>query len=65
MVKKDHAWANNGMNPKCSKSGLASLSQPPDSMVPAVEGVPDGFKTLLTEFGPLFECAACGVPVEP
>jgi hypothetical protein len=33
--------------------------------MPAVDGLPDGFKAVLTEFGPNFHCGVCDVPVAP
>lgn len=44
---------------------MASLSQADSDDTPTVHNVPDGFKVVLTEFGPDFLCAACEVAAAP
>jgi hypothetical protein len=44
---------------------MASLSQADSDDTPTVRNVPDGFKVVLTEFGPDFLCAACEVAAAP
>jgi hypothetical protein len=61
----DEQWNEVLRCPKCHRTGLANLSQPINSVIPAVDCLPDGFRAFSTEFGPLFECEACGVLVEP
>jgi hypothetical protein len=51
--------------PQCRNSGIARLSQPEYAEMPTVEGVPDGFKAIHTEFGPNFHCGACDIEVVP
>jgi len=49
--------------PQCSNTGTARLSQPKEAEMPTVDGVPDGFKAVHTEYGPDFHCGVCDVRV--
>jgi hypothetical protein len=51
--------------PKCHAAGTARLSQAHEAEIPTVNDIPDGFKTVHTEYGPDFRCAACNVQVLP
>ena len=51
--------------PQCRNTGLASLWQGKDGDTPTVDDIPEGFKIVMTEYGPCFICAACGVAVDP
>jgi hypothetical protein len=51
--------------PQCRNTGTASLSQSDQADTPTVNGIPDGFKVVQTEYGPDFRCGVCDVPVEP
>jgi hypothetical protein len=58
-------WNEQLQCPQCRNAGMASLSQPEDTEMPTVEGVPDGFKAVQTEHGPNFHCGARNIPVVP
>jgi hypothetical protein len=58
-------WNEELRCPQCSNTGMASLSQPEHAKMPTVEGVPDGFKAVQTEYGPNFHCGACNIPALP
>lgn len=58
-------WNEQLRCPNCRKTGLASLAQGQDDDTSIVHSVPDGFKVVITEHGPDFICAACGIAVEP
>jgi hypothetical protein len=58
-------WNEQLRCPQCANIGVASLSQSSDAAVPTVDGVPDGFKAVQTEYGPDFHCGVCDVPVVP
>ncbi len=58
-------WTEQLRCPRCSKIGMASLSQGELDQTPAVLTVPDGFKVVQTEYGPDFHCGTCNVPVDP
>jgi hypothetical protein len=57
-------WDEKLRCPKCSKTGVASLSQDDNADTPTVQLVPNGFKVLQTEFGPDFYCETCDIAVE-
>jgi hypothetical protein len=56
-------WNEELVCPKCWNVGVASLSQVGDTPTATVDGVPDGFKTVQTEYGPNFHCGVCDIPV--
>ena len=58
-------WNEELCCPQCSNTGMASLSQPKEAGMLTVEGIPDGFKAVQTEYGPNFHCGACDIPVMP
>jgi hypothetical protein len=58
-------WNEQLQCPQCRNAGTASLSQSEDAEMPTVEGVPDGFKAVQTEYGLNFHCGTCNVPAEP
>jgi hypothetical protein len=58
-------WNEELRCPKCSKTGMASLSQPNDFDPPSVQAVPVGFRAVDNEFGPAFYCEHCNVEVMP
>jgi hypothetical protein len=58
-------WSEQLRCPNCRNTGLAGLSQAENDDKSTVHSVPDGFKVVITEFGPDFICAACGIAVEP
>ena len=60
----DH-WTENLRCPKCRNTGIASLSQGEEDDTPTVQVVPEGFKSVTTQYGPDFRCGACDVAVEP
>jgi hypothetical protein len=51
--------------PQCHNTGVVSLSQPKHAEMPTVDGIPDGFKAIHTEYGPNFHCRTCDFPVNP
>ena len=58
-------WNEQLRCPKCSKTGMASLSQEFDSDLVIVHSVPDGFKVVAAQYGPDFKCTTCNVAVLP
>jgi hypothetical protein len=56
-------WGEHLRCPQCSNTGEASLSHSKDAKTPTVDGISDGFKAVQTEYGPVFHCEACNVPV--
>jgi hypothetical protein len=57
-------WNEKLRCPKCSRTGIANLSQIDDDM-PTVLSITDGFKPVQTEYGPDFRCRACNIAVDP
>jgi hypothetical protein len=58
-------WNEQLRCPQCHNTGTATLSQFKDANMPTVVSVPDGFKAVLTEYGPDFHCGTCNVPALP
>ncbi len=58
-------WKEELACPQCHNVGIVSLSQPKQAETPTVENVPDGFKAVLTEYGPYFHCGICDIPAVP
>lgn len=58
-------WTEQLTCPQCRNVGMASLSHPEGADVPNVEGVPDGFKAVQTDYGPNFYCGDCDIPAAP
>ncbi len=58
-------WNEQLRCPRCSKIGMASLSQSEGDQSPTVLTVPDGFKVVQTDYGPDFHCGSCNVAVDP
>jgi hypothetical protein len=58
-------WNEKLRCPKCSNTGMASLSQGEFDDIPTVQSVPEGFKAVQTGYGPDFRCATCNVAVDP
>ena len=58
-------WNETLRCPKCSKMGMASLSQNNDTEIPTVQSVPDGFRVVATPYGPNFHCTSCNIAVVP
>lgn len=58
-------WNEQLRCPRCSRIGMASLSQAEGDQSPTVLTVPDGFKVVQTENGPDFQCGTCNVAVAP
>lgn len=58
-------WTEELHCPQCENMGVASLSQSKEATIPTVDGVPDGFKAVQTEYGPNFHCGACDIPALP
>jgi hypothetical protein len=58
-------WSESLRCPICGKTGLANLWQDEDTETATVERVPVGFKIVLTEYGPNFNCETCDVAVNP
>lgn len=58
-------WNEQLRCPNCRKTGLAILAQGENDNTSTVHSVPDGFKLVITEYGPDFISAACGIAVEP
>jgi hypothetical protein len=51
---------------RCKKDGIAVLSTDNKlSWEVQVESVPEGFRTVQSEYGVNFCCASCNSPVEP
>jgi hypothetical protein len=44
---------------------VASLWQGKDGDTPTVDDIPDGFKLVITRYGPVFRCVSCNIAVEP
>jgi hypothetical protein len=60
----DH-WDEHLRCPQCRNTGMASLSQLKDALMPTVHLITAGFKAVQTEYGPDFHCGTCSVPVAP
>ena len=58
-------WNEQLRCPQCRKTGMASLYQGQNDDTPTVDDIPEGFNVVITEYGPDFVCATCGVAVEP
>jgi hypothetical protein len=58
-------WNEQLRCPRCRNTGTANLSQDSDAEIPTVDGVPEGFKAVQTEYGPNFHCGTCDVPALP
>jgi hypothetical protein len=58
-------WNEQLRCPECRRTGMASLSQADSDDTPTVHSVPDGFKVVMTEYGPDFVCATCDVAAAP
>ena len=58
-------WNEKLRCPKCSKTGMTSLSQAEGDRIATVLTMPVGFTIVQTEFGPDFRCATCGTAVDP
>jgi hypothetical protein len=60
----DH-WVEKLYCPQCKVAGLVSLSQSRFGEIPIIDEISSDFKTMHTEFGPIFHCGACDTPVAP
>jgi|BogFormECP03_OM2_1039629.scaffolds.fasta_scaffold155316_1 hypothetical protein len=60
----DDQWSEELRCPRCSNTGIASLSHFKGAYVPVVNDVSDGFEVVQTEYGVNFACSACSVSVE-
>jgi hypothetical protein len=49
----------------CKNTGTASLSQEDGARMPTVLSVPNGFKVVLTEYGPDLHCGTCNIAAMP
>jgi hypothetical protein len=58
-------WSKKLRCPLCRNTGTARLSQFNGAQKPTVDGVPDGFRVIQTEYGSDFRCADCNVPAAP
>jgi hypothetical protein len=58
-------WDEKLRCPSCGKTGTARLSQANGDNMPTVLSIPDGFKVVLTEYGPNFRCGTCDIAVDP
>jgi hypothetical protein len=58
-------WDETIRCPQCGNTGMASLSQFLDAMMPTVDRISDGFKAVLTDYGPDFHCRPCDIAVDP
>jgi hypothetical protein len=56
-------WTEDLRCSECGKTGTASLSHPKGDQVPTVQNVSDDFKVIFTEYGPVFHCGVCNMPV--
>jgi hypothetical protein len=64
-MAREH-WIENLMCRRCKKDGIAVLSTDNKlSWEVQVESVPEGFRTVQSEYGVNFCCASCNSPVEP
>ena len=44
---------------------MASLYQRKNDDTPTVGDIPEGFKVVITQYGPNFRCVDCDVTVDP
>jgi hypothetical protein len=58
-------WNERLRCPTCGKAGMASLSQDDETDISTVDSVPDGFKVVVGQNGPDFECTTCNVMLDP
>ncbi len=58
-------WNEKLRCPECSKTGMASLSHREGDATPSVQAIPDGFKVVDTQYGPVFYCGACDIELDP
>ena len=65
ISRMNDQWNEQLRCPRCSKIGMASLSQGEHDQTPTVLTVPAGFKVVQSEYGPDFHCGTCNVPVDP
>jgi hypothetical protein len=63
-MPREH-WIEKLMCHRCEKDGIAVLStEDKFSWEVQVESVPNGFRTVLSEYGVNFHCASCNTPAE-
>lgn len=58
-------WTEQLRCPQCRRTGMVNLYQGRNDDTPTVDDLPEGFKIVITEYGPGFRCATCDVAAEP
>jgi DNA-directed RNA polymerase subunit RPC12/RpoP len=61
----DDQWSERLRCPKCSETGMVSLTLPERAEIPKVNDIAAGFKVVQTQHGPSFRCENCDVEVDP
>jgi hypothetical protein len=58
-------WTENLRCPLCRRTGVVSLSQDNGDNTPIVQSISEGFKVVMTQYGPDLYCETCNVAAEP